>query len=122
MLATLKKIIWGLAIMLCCKSSYAELNVELKQNIGKSCQEKAEIATQVMTQRQNGQEFIDMVQSADKLQKTAQTPEQRGLAQFYAALALRVSRQPVEATDAAKAVRIAELRQMVLASCQQKQI
>ena len=119
---TLKKMMCGSVLVLCCNSTYAELNTELKQNIGNNCQEKSSLAAEIMTERQNGKEFVDMVKTAADLQKNAQTPEQRGLAQFYAALALRVSRQPIEEKSSAKASQIEQLRKMVLSSCQQKQI
>lgn len=122
MQAALKKIVWGMAIFLCCKSSYAELNTELKQNIGQNCQAKSELAAQVMTERQSGKEFVDMVQTAANMQKNAMTDDQHALAQFYAALALKVSRLPVESNNSVKKAKIDELRQIVLTSCQQKQI
>lgn len=122
MLTTLKKTVWGMVILLCCKSSYAELNAELKQNVGQNCQEKSRIAAQVMTERQDGKEFVDMIQSAANMQKNATTNDQHALAQLYAALALKVSRQPVESSNAAKQAKVEELRQLALTSCQQKQI
>ncbi|WP_111891394.1 hypothetical protein [Acinetobacter sp. MB5] len=120
--ATFKKVIWGLAILMCCKSSYAELNAELKQNVGQSCQGKSELAAQIMSEHQNGKLFVDMVQTAANMQKNATTDDQHALAQFYAAIALKVSRLPVESSNSAKKVKIEELRQMVLTSCQQNQI
>ncbi|MHA3079501.1 hypothetical protein [Acinetobacter sp. ANC 5502] len=122
MLTTLKKMTCGMMILFCCKSSYAELNAELKQSIGQNCQEKSEIAAKVMTERQSGKEFVEMVQTAAAMQKNAVTNDQQALAQFYAALALKVSRQPVESSNSAKQAKIGELRQLVLSSCQNKQI